>query len=268
MNALDAIIPRASELMRHVEMSQAAKRLSRETSIYTPSPEYLELAPRRVSFWESGNGGTSLSPLGCFPLTDEPTTEHFDAVAETQVHLGELGMLQAIEGNDEQRLLASLRSLQQTSHCQGLVQDLISGLASREIRVFKGLKTGFWIPRSDVSFWGVSKGHDSATNHCIDIFISLKAPDDAASILHTWLAQNGVLREQRFEEELRFEEANSTHDGSGLPVSIRESIKRATYGEVLSLMQKLRVSRINHPITDSTTQYCRSRLIEETSKVA
>ncbi|RSL61030.1 hypothetical protein CEP54_006442 [Fusarium duplospermum] len=267
-DALDAIIPRASELLRHVDVSQSAKRLSRETSIYTPSLEYLELAPKRASFWESGNGGTSLSPLGCFPLTSEPTTEQFDAVVETQVHLGELGMLQAIEGNDEQRLLASLRSLQQTTHCQGLVHDLISGLASRQIRVFKGLKTGFQIPRADVSFWGVSKGRDAATDRCVDIFISLKAPDDAAAVLHTWLAHNGVLREQRFEEELRLEEANNTLDGSGLPVSIRESIKRGTYGEVLSLTQKLRVSKISHPMTDAASQYCRSLLIEETSKVA
>lgn len=272
MGILASIIPEAPDLLKHFDASRNFRSSWNECWSPNLLPDVPETAPSRINLWDYGNGGRPLSSLGCFPLTAEPAATHFGAVVRTQDHLRELGMLQPLEGLDEQRLLESLRSLIQDAQdrvaMQVIIQELIDGLMSRHIRVYKGLKTGFQIPGADISFWGVSNDGQGAPGCLTNIYISLSSPDDAAVVLHTWLAHKGVSREQRFEEEIHFEKANGVQHSSRVPITIRESIHGATNAELLSLAQRLRSSRAKHPIIGATEVLCRTMLIEETTRVA
>lgn len=263
MDSLDAVIPGASDLLRHVDASQTPRtKIQVENA---PAPDYVSLAPARPLFWESGNNGQVLSPMGCFPLTAEPSKEHFDVIVETQEHLRDLGMLHTVEGLDEQRMLTSLRLLIEHTQCHVLVHELINGLVSRQVRVYKGLDTGFRVPDADINFWAVSKARD---NNCVDVFVSLKAPNDVAVLLHAWLAHHEIPRHRRFEMELQLEAANSLDDGSGVAMSVQEAIRRATYAEVLSTMQRLRMSDDKDQTTETIGQFCHSTLIKGSTQDA
>ncbi|KAH6896747.1 hypothetical protein B0T10DRAFT_506131 [Thelonectria olida] len=268
LDALDAVIPRASELLRHHDLPQALKSMQDEEPECYSSVDYIDLAPPRVSFWESASDGSDLSSLGCYPLTSEPLSEHYKAVIETQNHLKELGMLHAVEGIEEQNLVAALTALAQQKECDSAVHDLIKGLVDRHVRVYKGMDTGFGLPDSDAHFWGVSKAPEGPNESWVDIYVSQKAPSDAATVLHTWLAHVGVSREQRYERELQLEMANSQADTSSIPLSIRQAIEQATYSEGLSILQKLRVSRMAHAMGEAIKLYCWSILVDETTKGA
>ncbi|KAF4946020.1 hypothetical protein FGADI_11524 [Fusarium gaditjirri] len=274
LDMLASIIPEAPGLLKHFDVSPdfPSSCIECECLPANQFPDLSQKVPSRINLWDYGNGGRPLSSLGCFPLTAEPAAAHFDAVVRTQDHLRELGMLQLLEGPDEQRLLESLRSsirdAQDRVVMQIIIQELVDGLMSQQIRVYKGLKTGFQIPRADISFWGVSKDRQGAPSSPTDLYISLSSPNDTAVVLHTWLAHKGVSREQRFEEELLFEEANGIHHSSRVPITIRESIHGATNAELLSLTQRLRSSRVEHPIIGATEALCRTMLIDETTRVA
>ncbi|RGP77985.1 glycosyl transferase [Fusarium longipes] len=272
LQVLASVIPEAPELLTHSDASSRPASTRDESLTSNGFPDLLHEIPTRISFWNRANGNTKLSPLGCFPLTSEPTEKHFDAVVRTQIHLKELGMLQVLEGLEEQRLLESLRfwisHQEERALTKRLVQELINGLLARRIRVYKGLKTGFQIARADVSFWGVSNVAQDANGRITDIYISLSSPCDAAVVLHTWLAYSGVSRQNRFEAELQLEHKNHSQDRIRVPTTIRESIERATYAELLSLTQRLANTQDNTPILDATRFICRTMLIEKTTEDA
>ncbi|KAH7239890.1 uncharacterized protein BKA55DRAFT_706140 [Fusarium redolens] len=265
---LDTLITRASELLKHNQLAPELELIRTQTVKLYSSPEYVHRAPPRASFWDSSHDGKKLSALGCFPVTSEPRAQHYRAVVETQVHLRKLNMLHAVEGNEEEILLKTWSTLAKREKCDRAVHDLVSLAKSRQVRIYKGLDTGFGLADGDAHFWGVSHERNEAQERCVDIYISQKAPNDAAAIFHTWLAHQGTPREQRFEQELELELADRPNGGSSVPLSIRTAIERATYAEILGLVQKLRVSRLNHPIGDGIKSLCHSILINETSKAS
>ncbi|KAJ0136340.1 Uncharacterized protein HZ326_20640 [Fusarium oxysporum f. sp. albedinis] len=265
---LDVAITRASELLKHDQLAPEFKSIRTQTVKLYSSPEYVDRAPPRTSFWDSSHDAKKLSALGCFPVTSEPKAQHYQAVVETQAHLRQLNMLLTVEGNEEETLLKALSTLAKREKCDMAIHDLIALAKSRQVRIYKGLDTGFGLADGDAHFWGVSQERNEPQERCVDIYISQKAPNDAAAVLHTWLAHQGTPREQRFEQELELELAHNPKSGSSVPLSIRTAIERATYTEILSLVQKLRVSRLNHPIGDGIKSLCHSILINETSKAS
>ncbi|KAH7009665.1 hypothetical protein EDB80DRAFT_776044 [Ilyonectria destructans] len=265
---LEAVMPNASYLLAHQDLPLALRAIKDEVPRYYVSPDYINLVPARVSFWDSSSDRKHLSSAGCFPLTSEPHADHYEAISSTQRHLKELEMLHSVEGPELELLVVALTSLTQRGECNSAVHELIEGLRDHQIRVYKGMDTGFGVPESDAHFWGVSKDRPGPTANCVDIFVSQKAPSDAATVLHSWLAHRQIPRLHRYEEELHLEIVNNQSDSSGLPLSIRATIEQATYSEVLSLLQKLRASQLNHPFGDAIKAYCRSMLISETTKSA
>ena len=270
LSILSSIIPEAPKLLAHSDVSSNAAPMWDGCQALDSLPTSSHTMPPRTNVWDYGNGNIQLSPRGCFPFTCEPTADHFDAVVRTQAHLQTLDMLQDLEGVDKQRLLKSLQHLvddeEDHASLRSMIQELIDGLLAREIQVFKGLKTGFQIPRADVSFWGVSKDRQVAQGHVTDIYISLSSPCDTAVVLHTWLAHKGVGRETRFEEELQLERQNAGQAGARVPTTIRESIQGATYAELLSLAHKIGTTHTNDTILGATQSLCRSMLIGETTR--
>ncbi|CAG7564503.1 unnamed protein product [Fusarium equiseti] len=272
LDILSSIIPEAPKLLAHFDESLNATPMWDGYPALDGLPKSSHRTPRRTNVWDYGNGNIPLSPRGCFPLTCEPSAKHFDAVVRTQAHLQSLDMLQALEGVDKQRLLKSLQCLvdHEKEHVslRTMVQELIGGLLTRRIQVFKGLKTGFQIPRADVSFWGVSKDKQDAQGYVTDIYISLSSPCDTAVVLHTWLAHKGVPREKRFKEELYLERHSTGQAGVHVPTTIRESIQGATYAELLALTQKIGTPYTDDTILGPTQSLCRVMLIDETTRAA
>ncbi|KAF5000934.1 hypothetical protein FGRMN_1391 [Fusarium graminum] len=274
IDVLGSMLPEAPDLLEHFDFCSSRQPSFNTNGDVSPDRplDTSQRVPRRTNFWDFGNGNVPLSCLGCFPLTSEPTTKHFDAVVRTQDHLRELGMLHLLEGLDEQQLLESLRCLAGSAETKvafkSTIEDLIDGLVCRKIRVYKGLKTGFQIPRADVNFWGVSKDRQTAPDCITDIYTSLSSPCDAAVVLHTWLAHKGISRKSRVELELQLEYASSHRNTSQIPTTVRESIQGATYAELLSLTQRLRDVKAGNPILDATMELCRTVLIDQTTSVA
>ncbi|KAH7134435.1 hypothetical protein EDB81DRAFT_903410 [Dactylonectria macrodidyma] len=264
---LDTVIPQASQLLEHLPLSYELEAIKNEQYKYHFSYDYIDQVPARANFWESSSDGHFVSATGCFPITSEPQADHYDAIVDTQQHLRDLNMLHTVEGAERENLVKALNALAQDGKCDYAVHDLISGIVNRLVRIYKGLDTGFAVPDSDAHFWGVSATRKGSSENHVDIYISQKAPSDAATLLHTWMAHKRIPRSLRFEEELSLEMANNQAD-SQIPLSIKTAIDRATYSEVLSLLQKLRVSQTSHPMRDGIKAYCRAILIEETTKAS
>ncbi|POR39127.1 Uncharacterized protein TPAR_00687 [Tolypocladium paradoxum] len=268
LQELDSAIPYASQFLRHQSLPSELSMLRDEKPTLSYPPEYVAMAPKRNDFWDISADGLAFSHFGCFSLVAEPSAEDYVAVVETQCHLKELQMLHVVKGTETHRLLEEIRRLAGQKDCGDLIQDLIEGLESQQICVFKGLDTGFRVPEGDGYFWGVTNPRDKQTRLAIDIFISQAAPNDASTVLHTWLAHHGVHRSLRLDLESRLEKANGLGDGSGLPLSIRTALEKATDAERLQLLQQMRVSRLNHHFREPIIAFCRSMLIDKTSKSA
>lgn len=263
---LDSAIPYASHFLHHQSLPLELSILRNEEPTVSYPPDYVTLAPKRNDFWEISADGVAFSHFGCFSLVAEPSAEDYVAVVETQCHLKELQMLHAVKGTQTHRLLEELRRLAGRGECGDLIQDLVEGLESQQVCIFRGLDTGFRVPEGDGYFWGVTKARDEQTKLAIDIFVSQAAPNEATTVLHTWLAHHGVHRSVRIGLESRLEKANGLGDGSGLPLSIRSALEKATDAERLQLLQQMRVSQLNHRFKEPIVALCRSILIDKSSR--
>ncbi|KAM0325924.1 hypothetical protein ACHAQA_007229 [Verticillium albo-atrum] len=268
LDDVNKVIPGAVELLQAKDLPYELKRIQNEVAGFREPPSYLESLADAGDFWNADRDGEALSARGAFPLGAEPHIEHYDAVVDTQAHLGRLRMLHTVEGVEEQALLVSLKAFADHPSCDLRVHDLVKGLISHDIRIFKGLATGFRCAEGEAHFWGVTKVRDEANSDSVDIFLSQKAPNDASVVLHTWLAHCARPRVDCFEQEQLFEQVNGIEDpsGCGLPTSLRSAIDRSTVAELLVLRQRLRSSADVHPLEDGIQRYCRSNLIEDTTK--
>ena len=161
--------------LHHQSLPLELSILRNEEPTLSYPPDYVALAPKRKDFWEISADGVAFSHFGCFSLVAEPSAEDYVAVVETQCHLKELQMLHAVKGTETHRLLEDIRRLAGQKDCGDLIRDLIEGLESQQVCVFKGLDTGFRVPEGDGYFWGVTKARDGQTKLAIDIFIASSA---------------------------------------------------------------------------------------------
>lgn len=263
--SLEAVVPGIARLLSPSKLPVSLEVIRDERPKLTVPLEYSRLAPPRTNFWDTSIHGQRYSSKGCFPLNAEANDTQYNAVVNTQTHLKELQMLQVLKGLEHHRILESLRRLVSTTKVHQLVHSLIEGLETHQVTIYKGLDTGFGVPEGAAYFWGVSSlrsEHLMAT----DIFISLKAPNDATTVLHTWLAHHGVSRMDRFEIEHAFEIASGLDEHDGLPISIRAAIQRSSHAEILSLLEQIHVSKLNHSFTDPMMVSCRKTLVQEVSK--
>ncbi|CAI6086454.1 unnamed protein product [Clonostachys chloroleuca] len=270
LDGLKSVIPKIDEWLAYEPMTDDLIAMRDEEPTYLDAPPYEAAAPFRENFWDISCLGQRQSQRGCYPIASEPTAAQYDAVVKTQTHLKELGMLQPWKGAEIHRLVTALRTLTEATQCHELVHGLIEGLQTHRIAIYKGLDTGFGVADGVSYFWGVSNAREEkggTTDHALDIFVSLKVPNDATTILHTWLAHHGLPRVQRFEMEHEFERANNLND-KDIPISLKTGIERLSHAETLNLIQQIRVSQLNHPFCDPLIEYARVTLIDDASRFA
>lgn len=217
------------------------------------------------SFWGYPQGGEHILPAGCVPLTESPTQSQYDAVLETQTHLRDLKMLQLLEPADIGILISQLRQLCMVTKHGSLVFSLIEALIHETVVVYKGLGTGFVIPKNTAELWGVSDYRIS--DGVIDIFISRNCPSDASTVLHTWLARHSVSREGRYEEELLLEHVvmGPLANTFSLPTSMRAAISKSTPAELLALLHRVHVSKLTGSFRAPIEKFCRAVLLDDTT---
>lgn len=226
---------RASLLLAREPLPPDLAALQAEEPLVFDPPDYAGLAPRRSDFWTASGDGGPLSPLGCYSLCTEPSPDDYAVVVVTQTHLKELDMLHLLKGVGAFRLLEAVRFLARQDAGGRLVQDLVDGLESHQVCVSRGLNTGFRVPEGDACFWGVTAGRDARNPLAVDVFVSQKAPSDATTVFHAWLAHRGVPRDMRFDLEVLLQAASGMGALGGLPLSIRAGLERATPAETPQL---------------------------------
>lgn len=262
---LTSVIPDATKLFEHEELPEQLVVVRAEEPVFVNSPEYLAVAPKCDSFWHSARDGTVLSPHGCYSIYTEPTVEDYAAIVQSQKHLKELNLLLSVEGTESSRMIQAFRSLASKGRCASLVQDLVIGLESSDICVYKGMDTGFKLPEGATSFWGVSTNRDATYTMSVDIFISQKAPNAIAAVLHTWLAHHRVGRDVRFEYEALLESLTMKGANGILPSSIATSISQATHAETLQLLERINVTELSGRLRDAIVGHCQLVLIDQTT---
>jgi hypothetical protein len=258
------VIPQIHDLLETKSLPEELERLRTEGSISTQAPDWISLAPTRSDFWMTSSGGDDLSSLGCMPLSCCVTPLQYNAVLTTLKQLSDLEMLLLVEGVELLKLCNKLQALRGKSKHPGLLDSLMKGLTSGEIRVYKGLDTGFKIPDESSHMWGLS----SISAKGFDIFVSQKASSDIGVVLHTYLAYHGVPRLQRYEEELNLEIKDESRETPRIPINVRSELTDSTPSELLFLIQQMRMSNVQTPLTDAIHDVCSRNLIGAPSQDA
>jgi hypothetical protein len=268
---LQLVLPHIDKLLLPLPLSDELQAIRSERPPKVLPPDYVEVAPRRVDFWDFTVDGEQISSYGCVPLMAGATQKQYDAVLEAQIHLRDLKMLHQLDEAEVNKLIQKLRHFQHQSKHGNLVDALIDGLTRQQVNIYKGLGTGFTVPDSTADFWGLSIAHfgSASPRGVIDLFISKRSPSDIGTVLHTWLAHHGVSRVQRYEEELRLERVLAADVDPDLelilPLSIRTDIERSTPAEALFLLQQMQASQVKHPFRFGIEEHCRVILIDEAS---
>lgn len=261
---LTELIPEIDSLLAPEPLNPILAAVADERPPRILPPNYVDLAPKRTNIWTMSSGMEELSTQGCYPLTSTPSREHYAAVVTEQVHLKTLRLLQPVKGDVIHRVIQQVGALIDTGcRRKHLLDALIEGLSQTKISIYKGLDSGFGTPSGDGYFWGVSSARKGSSSECVDIFISLKAPSDTPTILHTWLAHHGVPRLERYIIELELERVTEHDPTIAMPSSLAVSLERATYAELLFFLEQLRVTQFEHEFRKPMIQLCRHLLIDE-----
>jgi len=226
--------------------------------------DYASQAPPRNNFWEMSSQGERLCESGCYDLREELYDNQYLAVVNTQLHLQKLEMLDALPEKELQAITDAISSsLVQPSLQGGVLENLMDGLLSENIKIYRGLDSGFCLPDGRGHFWAVSQLNSDG---CLYIYTSLKTPDLLGTVIHTYLAHRGVRRRNRFEIEMSI--FKSVDDRTTLHPRIAAELQSASYSELLHTMEQITVTKGDDPILDLAKEECERLLIEEASKRA
>lgn len=268
LETIGVVVPGIKNHFRHHRLSPELRQIRDEIPSRIEAPKYIDQAPPRSEFWDQSSDGEPLSPFGCYSVITEPTSEEYDAVVKAQSHLKDLNLLHVVKGVELHRHVESYRQLCDSGRGSELVQSLATGLSTGRTRVYKGLDTGFGVPDRDVSFWGVVRQRLDGESGSVDIFVSQKAPDDATTILHSWLAHHGISRVERYKIECLLEPDSTRSEELILPKNIRAAIEDASPSEILSLLQQIHVSGIDDGFRNPMIHLCKKILLDGTSHAA
>lgn len=269
IDLIESVIPGVANCLVDNDLPEELARLQYEVPQLVSAPDYMA-AYREADFWTQGTDGAMLSERGCFPLGSEPHAGHYDAIVTEQAQLRELGMLYSVQNAEEQAILSQLRSLAGDPNADILLHELIHGLSTRSIRIHKGLHSGFRAPDANAAFWGVcaprSERAAPSANPVFDIFISQSAPNDAAVVLHTWLAHHGRSRVTRLIHEVVLENLTGGGHPSGLPNTVRTALEGSSTAELLLMLQQLRLSGDDTPFGAPIRTFATELLMDGTTK--
>ncbi|GAM86496.1 hypothetical protein ANO11243_045100 [Dothideomycetidae sp. 11243] len=235
-------------------------------TVEVSSLDYNRMVPRISDFWSTSSCGAQLCRLGCFSLREEVVREHYDEIIRTQRHLKELNMLHQVSVVELSAALDALKRITRSTSHPVILEELRDGLRLGSIQVFKGLDSGFMLPDNGGHFWGLSDEVQKDGQTIVNIYLSQKNADDAATIWHVYLAYHGIPRAVRFLEELHFVQDKPNEYGVAVPKSILKELEGSTEAEMLYLLQQIRLSGIRNPIADAIKVICTKHLVEKSTR--
>jgi hypothetical protein len=241
-----------------------------EVASYSPhwEPPLVPDAPSRVDIWHFASCGTELCPTGCFRLQDEIVQSQYDAVLTMQKSLKHNQLLRMFGEAENLRVRDSLTVLSGRSSYQSLMRSLLKGLADQRIRIFVGLDSGFTLPDEGGHLWAVSDTTQDEFGSLLEIHISLKVPNDVATIWHTFLAHSGVPRLHRYEEELLLNRTPKNKREEQLPLSIVKELEDCSESELLYVVEQIRISERDHPFNRAIAETAEHYLIQDATVCA
>ncbi|KAI9744746.1 MAG: hypothetical protein M1818_001671 [Claussenomyces sp. TS43310] len=256
---LEDVLPGVDHLFALTPVSDIEIPTDSAHECYEP-PAYSTQAPPRHDFWSRTSQDKLLCVNGCFDLREELFDDQYIAIVRTQRHLQKLDMLEDLPAKALQTIYDAISSLPMSSSAApDILQSLSDGLKSGQIKVFRGLDSGFCLPDGRGHFWAVSQADEDGT---INLFISLKSPDLLTTIIHAYLAHRGVERKIRFEIEMNILKVVG---GSELHPRIAHELQSSSYAELLHLLEQLTVSGVDGTILESARIECERLLIDEAS---
>ncbi|KAH8194643.1 hypothetical protein TruAng_011188 [Truncatella angustata] len=172
----------------------------------TPPSSFLEINSKNPSPVLLND---ETSGLGCFMLGHDATFLEFDQIRRDQLKLRDLDLLAKIEGNELKQVCRQIETLRDAdrfapgtvSAINELLDLLDKSTADPEnapLKVFSGLHSGFQTS-SGAQYWGLYDV-DPVTQGVV-LFLSNKAKERAATILHTFLSSKQVPRVECFDAE-------------------------------------------------------------------
>lgn len=254
---LSEVLGPAENLLALAPLPPDILSLQNERLESVPSPDYVSSAPRRESFWDATSCGAPLSKYGCHFIRDQVTDEHYGRIRRTQRRLRELQMLHVYADIEIMSMSKVLSTALKHSSYPHLLQRLLDWLTKGYVRIYKGLDSGFSLPDDGGHMIGLSESLHEDGHDIVNIYISLKNAHDAATIWHVFLAHHGIPRLQRYEEELLF------FPGAQLPKSIQQELNQCTEADLLSIIQQIRLSKVDHFLHKPIIHTCVDILLEE-----
>lgn len=224
------------------------------------TPHYVSDGLRRDSIWDTTSCGAPLCKRGCYNLRDEITQEHYARILQSQRRLKELHMLQSYADIEIMAVSKVLSTALKNSAYPNLLQKLLEQLTEGRVRVYKGLDSGFSLPDDGGHMIGLSDDSLEEGRAVTDIYISLKNAHDVATIWHVFLAHNGIGRLRCYEEELLF------FPEARLPKSLQLELSQCTEAELFSIIQQIRLSKIDHAFHKAILQRCVNSLLEDSRR--
>lgn len=265
---ISEVVPAAGKAFRLVDLPNELVNLQGEIPLRLAAPDYRSTAPTRQSLWHHTSDGTPLCGYGCFNLREELLQEHYDEILSIQQHLKTLEMLAPFTIEEINQLSTTLGAFQKVSSYPKLVEKLCNSITSKQVLVFRSLDSSLRLPDDGGHFLGISGDCEVDGEPRLDIFISQKASDNIATILHVYLAYHGVSRLKRFEEELHLLRQRTKDDNKALPRSILAELDESSETELLFLVQQISVCDEYHPFMDAMIQRCEELLLEQTTRAS
>lgn len=231
-------------------------------SPYWTSPP-VPITPSRADIWYFTSCGAELCAGGSFSLREEIVQSQYDAVLTIQRSLKHNRLLRMYSEAENLRVCDSLTVVLHRSSYPDLMTSLLNGLAEHRIRVFAGLDSGFTLPDGGGHLWAISEPARNQFGSPLDIHISLKVPNDVATIWHTFLAHSGVPRLQRYEEELLLTSQPNDKREEQLPLSIVRELEESSESELLYLVERIIFSRNEHPFDRAIVEAAEHYLVQD-----
>lgn len=257
---LSEVLGPAESLLALAPLPPDILSLQNERLESVPSPDYVSSAPRRESFWDATSCGVPLCKKGCHFIRDQITGEHYERILRTQRRLRELQMLHVYADIEIVSMSKVLSTALKHSSYPHLLQRLLDWLIKGHVRIYKGLDSGFSLPDDGGHMIGLSESLREDGHDVVNIYISLKNAHDTATIWHVFLAHHGIPRLQRYEEELLF------FPGAQLPKSIQQELNQCTEADLLSIIQQIRLSNVDHFLHKPIIHTCVDILLEESRR--
>jgi len=238
----------------------------KDRQIYeTAALDYAVTAPRISDFWNTASCGASLCPVGSFELREEVVQEQYDEIVKIQKHLKRLDMLHQMALVELTATIDALTRIEKYTSHPVLLYDLRDGLRMGRVRVYKGLDSGFTLPDNGGHFWGISDEYEERGESVLEIYLSQKNADDAATIWHVFLAHNDIPRSIRYMEEVHFTKGQTNEYGVEIPKSIRRELEESTEAELLYMLQQIKLSNLRHDLGEAIKTISTKLLLEKAS---